>query len=138
MVKYNVEVTSSYKYIKKYISMWNNCHKKLIGKKDPPVTRKDRKEKALGFDMDLWEGEAICKREKVHMGGLSSWDCAGQGKSWAFQSCSYEQRRESSFPAEKSPRQSEGLEKPRLYCKQASMLAIKVKRVFAVLPGLAR
>lgn len=63
-----MEVTSSYNYIKKYISMWNNCHKKLIGKKDPHVTRKDRKEKALGFDMDLWEWEAICKGEKVPYG----------------------------------------------------------------------
>lgn len=107
--------------------MWNNCQRKLIGKKDPHVTKKDRKEKALGCDMDLWEWEAIFKGEKVHMGGLPSWECAGQGEIWAFQSCGYEQKRETSLPAEKSLGQPEELEKPRIYCKQAAMLAIKVK-----------
>ena len=87
----------------KYIFMWNNFHRKRIGKKGPHVIRKDRKDKALGCDMDPWDWEAICKEEKVHMGGLSCWECAGQGKSWTFQSWGYEQRRESSLPAEKSP-----------------------------------
>lgn len=77
--------------------------------------------------MDLWEWEAICKGEKVHMGGLPSWECAGQGEIWGFQSCGYEQKRETSLPAEKSLGQPEELEKPRIYCKQAAMLAIKVK-----------